>query len=110
MTSENEMQRVWRTASSDYSNNGYFVWEILEVIGEVYDNEITKFHLTKCRDGSYILIQCYHYWTLEKAGKALHSAGMDGWQVISIVPEPKKEIKIGDYVASKRWKAQGGHW
>jgi hypothetical protein len=101
----NEMQQqVWRTANSDFNSSGYFVWEILEVVG--HEGPIPSY-FTECRDGSLILIGCYHHWTLESAGESLHRPVMDKYQTVSIVPEPRKEIKVGDYVASKRWKAQG---
>jgi len=55
-----EKQRVWRTTSSS-ENSGFFVWEVMEVMGEP-TNE-TSF--IECRDGSFILAWCSHFFSRE---------------------------------------------
>jgi len=84
-----DMQRVWRTTNSDYSNSGYFVWEVIEVVGKVSPLEQEPFE--KCRDGSLILIRCFHYWTLEKADKSLYDDTYSCWQTVTVVPDYTRE-------------------
>jgi hypothetical protein len=72
--------RVWRTAS--YSPiDGYFVWDIMEA--DLGGRPFNSF--TKCRDGSYIIVQCYHFWTMQRAGEFLHDRSFDSYQNVEIV-------------------------
>ena len=64
---ESVMQRVWRTATHS-SQNGYFVWDVMEVIGTPFDEK----YFVKCRDDSFIMIMCMQTWTIEAAGSMLH--------------------------------------
>lgn len=64
------VQRVWRTMSNG-QHNGYFVWDILEVIGKIPDDLLKKDYYTECRDGSYISIQCFHFFSEERARESL---------------------------------------
>lgn len=54
---EDQPPRVWRTYSHT-ENSGYFVWEVLEVIGEPGLNAAS----IQCRDGSYVYTSCIHSW------------------------------------------------
>jgi hypothetical protein len=67
---EIQKQRVWRTVSKP-DHNGFFIWDILEVMDIDQIDKTSKAFKTfvECRDGSYILIQCYHFWTQESIGK-----------------------------------------
>lgn len=82
---EIELQQVWRTASTS-NNSGYFVWDIIEVIGEVDPKDSWSKQFTLCRDGSYILVQCYHFWTTEKSNKFLNESGGWAYQTVIIIP------------------------
>lgn len=57
-------QRLWRDLSSS-PNSGFFVWDVDEVVGE----PIKEDYFIKCRDGSFIMIFCNHFWTEERAVK-----------------------------------------
>lgn len=98
--SEIEMQKVWRTLSKT-EGSGFFVWEVLRVVGET-DN---KPYFTECLDGSNIYIQCFHYWTLEKAEAALNDKEFDRYQTVEIIPN--RIMKKGDWVKSKRLNLMG---
>ena len=76
-----EKNQVWRTAS-DKTIGGYFVWEVIQVVGEPFPSQLHMY--TQCRDGSYVVIQCSHFFTLQKAGEFLHSP--DAFQTLTIVP------------------------
>jgi len=80
MSSETEMQHVWRTMSS-VSNVGYVVWDIMELMGEPFRES----YFIKCSDNSYISIQCFHFWTEEKAVEFLNQCAYDEYQTVEIV-------------------------
>lgn len=80
---ENELQRVWRTVSDNANHNGYFGWEVHECIGDrtEFVPSLLK-NFIKCRDDSYIMIQCYHFWTLESVGTFYHDDSFSPYQVV----------------------------
>ncbi len=60
-----EKQKVWRTIT-ETSNSGFFVWEVMEYTGDEPIESLKKlFHV--CQDGTYIYVNCYHFFTKEKA-------------------------------------------
>lgn len=72
---ENELskQTVWR-AYSESNNSGYFVWEITEVMPSPDDTPIKpNQHMVECRDGSYVVLYCFHFWVKESALRILKS-------------------------------------
>ncbi len=76
-----DKQTVWRTFSATESC-GFFVWEVLEMMGEPLDYLIPNLH--KCRDGSYILIQRYHSESRE-ASESVYTENIFGDQEIVLI-------------------------
>lgn len=60
-----QKQNIWRTVSV-IDHNGVFVWEVMEYEGNT-EPVYMKESFVQCRDGSWVLPICYHYWTTEKA-------------------------------------------
>jgi hypothetical protein len=79
------IQRVWKTLPVEVIG-GFFTWEILEVVGEPFNTG----YLTKCRDGSWIVIQCYHTFTEERADSIVNDY-TDKYQKVIIVDAKKEE-------------------
>ena len=79
-----EKQTVWLTMSKG-SHNGYFVWDVMECIGnkEEFHYSLLK-QFTPTSDDSYVYIQCHHFWTEEGATEFLEYKGYD--QEIVIIP------------------------
>lgn len=66
-------QRIWRTMSES-PNSGFFVWEVLEVIGEPIKYLLDKGGVYMfTRDIGYVCILCLHFWTRNSAIKYLKS-------------------------------------
>lgn len=83
-------QTIWRTMSGTPNDNiGFFVWEVYEVIG-MTENENPPASYTKCRDGSYILISCNHFFTYEKAFNFINDNSFGEYQNIEYVYSPVK--------------------
>lgn len=80
MTEDEMLQKVWRTLS-ETENSGYFVWDIMECMGEPFDES----WFIKCRDDSFITIQCYHFWTLERADKSFTDTRYSNFQQIILI-------------------------
>lgn len=82
-----QIQRVWRTLSEISNGFGYYVWEVMEVVGDAtnYPSYI------ECEpQESYVLAWCAHFFTKEKAEEYLNSD--DGFnQKIIIIPEKKED-------------------
>lgn len=57
------IQRIWRSMSKVGISGGFFVWDIVEVMG---GNPEAPYY-TKCADGSLILVQCYHFFIEKQA-------------------------------------------
>jgi hypothetical protein len=74
-------QRVWRTVSE--TAYGCFVWDVTEVMGEPHPLQIPYF--IQCLDGSYLLIQCTHYWTNTLALMALSDNEYDYLQELILI-------------------------
>ncbi len=70
-----EKQRVWRTTSSS-ENSGFFVWEVMEVMGE----PTNKTSLIECRDGSFVLIWCNHFFSKEQMEIFVTGSEFDRYQ------------------------------
>jgi hypothetical protein len=85
MSSDTDMQIVWRNYSAPkFTGAGYYIWDVTEVIGEPFKEK----YFTKCRDGSFIIMQCFHTFTEEKALEMFNDPGFDLWQtIIQIRPE-----------------------
>jgi hypothetical protein len=79
-------QRVWR-AFSQSETCGFFVWEILEYVDNGNPLNVQQRHMfEKCRDGSFILIQCYHFWTEDSAMAAYANNYLDSkWHTVTYI-------------------------
>lgn len=74
-------QRAWRTMTT--TNSGYFIWEVLECIGEPEHFADTKTFI-QCRDNSYVMAWCTHTFNEKTAISFLGENGYD--QQIIIIP------------------------
>lgn len=73
---ENKMQRVWRSLSKPtVTGVGFYIWEVLEVMGEPLPQLLDQF--TKTSDGGYVYVMCVQFFSEEKALEYLNSD--DGW-------------------------------
>jgi hypothetical protein len=79
----NELQQVWRDLS-ELDGYGFLVWDVMEVVGEPHASQV-QYYL-ECSDGSYILIQCYHYWTRERAEAFYNDSGLEAYQSVTRIP------------------------
>lgn len=93
-------QRVWRTLSSDAF--GYYIWDVIEVTGETDRTSRTlPKGFVECIDGRYILVQCYHFWTKERAIEFLYNNEYTQWQQVYIV-SGMPDLTASEY---KEWLA-----
>jgi hypothetical protein len=79
-----KLQKVWRTVSE--TKYGFFVWDVLEVQGTENDftpRMIATFEPT--RDGEYILIQCFHFFSTKKAQEFLNDTTFSRFQELTII-------------------------
>lgn len=56
-------QKIWRYFKNA-GHNGVFVWEVIEVLGEPslwLVNSVNSPYML-CRDGSYIIVDCFHFF------------------------------------------------
>lgn len=92
-------QIVWRTFSNG-GHNGFFIWEIVEVVGD--PGKRTRM-FDKCRDGSYIMINCQHTWNFKTADKWLFDSSYSEWQearIITGMPE-LTEIEYREFISQR---------
>jgi hypothetical protein len=75
-----EKQPIWRTFSASH-NCGYFVWSVHLVMGKPHDEK----YFEKCRDGSFIMIECHHFWSLEQSAEFLTDTLSDEWQTVTLI-------------------------
>lgn len=75
-----EMQPVWRTMSST-KGDGFFVWEVVQVVGENYPN---RPYYTACSDGTDVMVQCCHFFSEKEALTFLNNGGWEDQSVTVI--------------------------
>src|SRR5687768_5759654 len=81
-----EKQKVWTTLS-ETKGCGFFVWVIMEVQGTTDDFTPKMLEIFEpTPDGGFILINCYHFFTKEKATQFLNDASFAAYQDIEIIP------------------------
>jgi hypothetical protein len=82
-----EIQRVWRTLSENKnSTGGFYVWDILEYMSDKDPESYIIDSFVQCRDGSWVMAECYHNWTRDQGEKNLHAEGAF-YQNIIVIPE-----------------------
>lgn len=79
---DEKLQQVWRTLSAEQVSGGFRVWEVLEVIGEPVGGEP---FIVGTADGSYIYVQCSHFWTENAAQRFMADDSFGRWQQVTIV-------------------------
>lgn len=75
-----EKNLVWRTITGA-PITGWYVWDVIQVVGEVYAKDAHIYHLTK--DNGHIMVQCFHFFTIEKAEEFLHER--NPFQTVEVV-------------------------
>lgn len=75
-----EMQPVWRTMSST-NGDGFFVWEVVQVIGENYPN---RPYYVSCSDGTDVMVQCHHFFEEKQALTFLNDGGWED-QIVTVI-------------------------
>lgn len=82
-----EIQRVWRALSENKnSTGGFYVWDVMEYVSNDAPASYILDQFVECRDGSWIMIQCYHSWTRDQAEKTVNAEGAF-YQEIIVIPE-----------------------
>jgi|ERR1044072_302758 hypothetical protein len=81
-------QKVWRTMNAT-EGSGFFVWDVMEV--DAKDNPYAPY-FDVCSDDTFIMPQCYHFFTKERAERFLNSNDYPAMiEVIVIRPELEKK-------------------
>jgi len=84
MEEDIDKQKVWRTMNAT-EGSGFFVWDVMEV--DAKDNPYAPY-FDVCSDGSFIMPQCYHFFTKDRAETFLNSNDFPALNdVIVIRPE-----------------------
>lgn len=83
---DNDIQPVWRNFSQNKnSSGGFYVWDVVQFVGAEKPAPFSIKDFIECADGTWIMIQCNHFWTEDKAIEALKSNIWAQWQNLIIV-------------------------
>jgi hypothetical protein len=78
--------KTWRTLSTN-GNTGFVVWDVMEADAPSASHPDLAKQLHKTRDGEYVYIQAYHFWTRKAAEEFISDRSLVFDEEIITIPE-----------------------